>query len=315
MVNYLGKLQRSPECLSLRRVNNATLTSYSEAVAKFIHYCTETASVPRSKEQLDVFLAEFGNYLYQANHRRGQRQTFVNAVMGAELFCPHLKGHLQISRAVFAGWDKVEPRKSPPPIPEALLSVLVLLLRAAGFSDEALGVFLTFHALLRIGEIVRLKWDDILLPGDCRLPNSSTTPMGGVLIRIAKTGPRQFVPLSNQLLLCFLTRAKGQHSRSSNVVTATAKDLRRLYDWALEEAGCQHLGFVFHSLRHGGATSMYLKQVDMATIQATGRWKQTKTCASYVQAGRGLLLATNYPSNTLRAMGNGARRLGRLQEL
>lgn len=111
----------------------------------------------------------------------------MNAIMGAELFNPHLKGCLLCARTVYAGWDKIEPRMSPPPVPAALLACVVLVLRDEGYHEEALGILLTFYALLRIGEICRLCWEDVFLPGDCRLPNSVDRNSGGVLVRIAKT--------------------------------------------------------------------------------------------------------------------------------
>lgn len=314
-MNFLQSLQVSPECLSLRRVNEATLKSYTDAVVDFIHFCGSNSKCPRSAQELDEAFAAFGNGLYQNNPRRGQRQIFVNAIMGAELFNPHLKGSLLRARAVYAGWDKIQPRVSPPPVPEALLAVIVLDLKDQGLHEEALAIFLTFYALLRIGEICRLCWDDVLLPGDCRLPDTGDRGSGGVLIRIAKTGVRQFVPLANAVLLTFLCVAKPRHRPRESVVPASPKELRSVFASALERLGCDEVGYVFHSLRHGGATSLYMHGVEMSTIQEIGRWKQNKTCSSYVQAGRGLLLSTDFSNATLKAMNKGGRRLRRLQEL
>lgn len=146
--------------------------------------------------------------------RRGQRQLLVNCVMGCELFNPHVKGHLRKARAVYAGWEKVQPSRSPPPVPAALISLLSLTLRAAEKPDVGLALLLTFHGLLRISEICSLEWRDVLLPGDVRLPRSVTRNGergGGLLIRVGKTGVLQFIPLADPTLLRFLVRAKNVH--------------------------------------------------------------------------------------------------------
>lgn len=297
-------LASASTCLSMQRVNESTLATYRKAVDNFLEFCNTRRLSVRSRMQLDDHLADFGNSLYESSSRRGQRQLFINAVMGVELLNPHLKEHLLRSRAVYAGWDKVALGASSPPIPIALLAVIVLRLRRTGHRPAALGIFLAFHALLRIQELVRLRWDDVLLPGDCRLPHFSRRKRsGGILIRVAKTGVLQFVPVFNEKLLSILSASKASFPPEDKVVGSTSSNLRRLFEESLEHAGCASLGYVFHSLRHGGATNMYLHGYDIATIQATGRWKQTKTCSVYVQAGRGLLLGTHFSTACARGWG------------
>lgn len=205
--DFLASLQQSPDSLSMCRVNENTLVTYRKAVDEFLEFCQDRRLVAYSPMRMDEHLALFGNTLYQTSSRRGQRQNFVNAVMGIELLNPHLKGHLLRSRAVYAGWDKMSPSSSPPPVPVALLAVLVLNLRSIGQRTAGLGILLAFHALLRIHELLRLNWEDVLLPVDCRLPHSCrSSGTGGVLIRVAKTGRLQFVALTDEKLLLFLAK-------------------------------------------------------------------------------------------------------------
>lgn len=313
--DYLLRLEQAPSCLSMQRVNESTLLAYQKAIGEFLFFCRARELTAYSRMRVDDALADFGNHLYGVCARRGQRQLFINAVMGAELIVPHLKGYLLRSRAVYAGWDKVTPGSSPPPVPVALLAVIVLHFREKGYRSAGLGILLAFHALLRIQELLRLTWADVLLPGDCRLPHSSrTNGTGGVLIRVAKTGVLQFVPISDGQLLSLLRKYKPQHETNTKVVNLSASELRRLYKSALCHAGCSKMGYVFHSLRHGGATNMYLHGCEVSTIQAAGRWKQVKTCSVYVQAGRGLLLGTKFSNETLVSMDQAVRRLRRLQD-
>ena len=66
---------------------------------------------------------------------------------------------------------------------------------------------------------------------------------------------------------------------------------------------CQSVGltapYVFHSLRHGGATHRYLSGQPLEDILRFGRWASTKSARRYVQSGRALLLAVNVAPNVL----------------
>lgn len=312
--SLLATLNINADCLSLRKVNGSTLSAYRSAVGEFATFCSDQCRDPQTVFDFDNCLADFGNHLYSISPLRGQRQLLINCVMGIELLNPHLKGSLKRSRAVYAGWDKIHPSSSPPPIPAALIALQAMTLRACGLGEVGLALLLAFHGLLRISELGRLLWHDVLLPGDIRLPESTARNSGGLLIRVAKTGVLQFVPLTDPTLLRLLAQAKLEQSASDNVLKLSVAETRRLFDWSLAESGCAQLGFVLHSLRHGGATHLYMKGYEVATIQVTGRWKQVKTCQRYVQAGRGLLLSTNFSPRTLRNMAKAERRLEGLQE-
>ena len=52
--------------------------------------------------------------------------------------------------------------------------------------------------------------------------------------------------------------------------------------------------YVPHSLRHGGATTLYMSGVSVENIKVRGRWKRLDTCERYIQSGEaamGVVLA------------------------
>ena len=59
-------------------------------------------------------------------------------------------------------------------------------------------------------------------------------------------------------------------------------------------------GYVFHSLRHGGATHDYLAGVPLEEILHHGRWASVASARHYIQAGRALLMATALPAFVLK---------------
>lgn len=313
--NLVIQLQaRSPNCLSLARVAPPTLKSYQKGLAGFLSFCQRNFPFLGSDCALDDALSEYGNALFRANSRRGNRQTFINAVMCVELYLPHLRKMLQRSRAVYGGWDKRVAAKSPPPFPLAIVCLIVFFFRDRQLAPMALAVLIGFHAMIRRGEVCLLTWNDIILPGDPRLMNfSSSSPVAGLLVRKAKGGLLQFVPLRDSHLISLLVQAKASKRPSSLVLTISADQFRSLLDIAVDHLGFGNVGYVAHSLRHGGATHYYMLQVPVPDIKMMGRWKCPKSLDRYVLAGRGLLLANTFSSTQQAHMHASLRRFGNLQ--
>lgn len=251
--------------------------------------------------------------MFAQSSTRDGRLNFINAVMGVELFLPHLQKRMLKARAVFQGWDRLQPAKSPQPLPFGIVVVVTLLFQLAGSPKVGLSCLLAFHGYLRVGELCSLRWKDVFLPGDRRLP-SAEGRVSGLLIRQAKTGKLQFVPLSWLFLVRLLEREKNEQSPRSFVCPLKPNRFRKALRTALEQIGCGGMGFVPHFLRHGGATYDFMTGSDPATIQLKGRWRGRKYCLRYVQAGRGLVLSLELSSKLKEQISCAVRRLGCLQE-
>lgn len=101
---------------------------------------------------------------------------------------------------------------------------------------------------------------DIFLLGDVRLPKNSAF-IGGLLDRDAKTGMRKFVPLRNVKLLALLELRKIQCSPRGKFCPVSVDCFRPAFHEVLGRLGCGDIGFVPHSLRHGGATLDFMTGV------------------------------------------------------
>lgn len=286
---------------------------YNREVAKFVDYCGEFEVQVTSVRSMDNALAAYGNDRFAESSSRGSRQAFVNCVMGVEKFLPYMKQRLVKSRAVYNGWSRLYPAKSPPPMPLSVLLVLSSLFYAAGLSEVGVSLILAFHAYLRVGELCALRWGDVFLPGDGRisgLPSRGQGRFAGVLLRQAKTGNLQFVPISWPFLIRLLRRAKRGRADSSRVCPLSPARLRKALNTGLTIIGCGGMGFVPHSLRHGGATHDFMTGVEPSTIQLKGRWRSRKSFLNYLQAGRGLILSLKPPAGLGEKLRCAVRRLG-----
>lgn len=268
----------------------------------------------RSAPDLDEALALFWNEMYKTNPKRANRQIFVNTVSGVELFLPRLERTMKRSRAVYNGWNKAVAAKSPPPIPLSLAFATFFWFLDSGAKDVALGCLIFFFRMLRISEVCALRWKDIILPGDPCFPPDVKEEAARLLVRDAKTGKLQVVLIKEELVCQLLIlREKGQN-RKAFVLGLSVQTFREELATCWEALGCTSKGFKSHSFRHGGATHFFMAGEDPQCIQFTGRWISSTSFRRYVQAGRGLLLAAEFPKKTMTRMASAERRLRRLQD-
>jgi len=74
----------------------------------------------------------------------------------------------------------------------------------------------------------------------------------------------------------------------------TTDDFRRLFHACTRRLGLSP-EYVPHSLRHGGATRMFLQRAPMQDIMERGRWESAKSCRTYLQTMKALLLSMEVP--------------------
>lgn len=141
----------------------------------------------------------------------------------------------------------------------------------------------------------------MLLHGDPWIPAGSSAT-ADVLNSDAKTGVLQLVPQRNDKITALLTAMDRRRRSSDKVFPFDTTAPRLAFMLALSKIGRENLGFVPHSLRHGGATHDYMPGLSMEDIQAMWRQFSSTSCRRYVQAGRGLILATVLPTSVLRNM-------------
>jgi integrase len=115
------------------------------------------------------------------------------------------------------------------------------------------------------------------------------------LLPIAKTGINQRVVLREpdvERLLQLYVRTVGPLRRAYIFPSdglLRAHFLRSCSELKLDQR------FVFHSLRHGHATSDHLAGASMKDIMIRGRWKSLDSARTYVQAGAAIAMGCHIP--------------------
>jgi integrase len=164
-----------------------------------------------------------------------------------------------------------------------------------GRHAEAVATLLAFDCYLRVGELTRLTYADVLQPNDSRVGAAYT----GMALRlgITKTGPNQSVTVANpQVQTVLLHYLAGFPFLSQQRIFAfSAGGFRLLLRQVADVLGVGHIPYVPHSLRHGGATFDYLRGHTVEQIMFRGRWVAMESARRYIQTSRALLIMLHIP--------------------
>lgn len=127
--------------------------------------------------------------------------------------------------------------------------------------DLALAFSLAHHGYLRALEVLSLRAFEVAFTGDVRLGDGHDSARAGCVVKDAKTGRYQFVPLSDThvlgLLEAWLT-AREIKGSTQRIFTLSFGQFSYALLKALTHYRLTDVGYTLHSLRHGGAATDWL---------------------------------------------------------
>jgi integrase len=270
-----------------------TAKRYRSAVLAFHARLVEWGEDPQTWGEMDLLFVEHIHELFMSGQGKG-RSGANNALYGLAMLLPESKLKMPSSRLSLRGWAKEIPSVSFPPITwELALAVAFVIQHHLGSPEGATAVLLAFDAYLRISEVTGLVPSDVASgKGDPRMP--ALYRKTALRLRHTKTGKNQFVSVGRKEVEALLLRRVERVSPGTKLFPSAAR-LRSLFKRALHAMGVDHLDFVFHSLRHGAATTDMLLGRSLDFVLMRGRWAAAKSARHYIQAGRAQLLATRVP--------------------
>ena len=272
----------------------STIKGYRGAVLNFLSWTDETHTPTiDTYEQLDSLLTE---YLHTMWYNRRTKSDAHRLYHGVILYLQHAKHQLPTSKLCLKGWNRLKPSVSYPPFTWEIAVLVAVQMTRSGWFPMAVGVLLSFHCYLRVGELVNIHFTDVADTGDYRLGRANHTM--SIRLRKTKTGPNQWVTLTHpdviSLLRC-LMQGIADSSLDPPLFRFSPARFRCCLRQSVCTLGLSHIHYVPHSLRHGGATHDFLSGVPLETVLAKGRWQSTKSARHYIQAGRSILLSTTVP--------------------
>jgi len=286
-----------------------TRRRYAAAVLDFLGFVRDHGDRVTTAPDLDYWLAYYAHVAYTTGAR--SKSSVEKALYGSEHWLPELKP-LPLARRCVTGWGKLVPPSPAAPMPRDLVHACAAAACLAGDVGAGLAMLVSFDCWLRISEVAGLTPDDVV---DTR---GHVDPVGrgiSVYLNETKTGRRQAVQIEDpavaRLVLAWATvvrRTEGARARlfpaPAALRAALARALAVLDDGMWETRG---LHFVWHSLRHGGASRAHLAGRSLPAILLRGRWKAEGSGRHYIQAGRQMLLALALPRLVVQLAGRVAR--------
>lgn len=234
----------------------------------------------------------FADYLHLLHSRGAGKAAAVDAFYGLNMLMPGAKRDMPVSRDCLRRFVKSRPSVSYPPLSWGVTCVIAVWLAKHYSFRHAIAMLLAFDCLLRSGELLALRREDVVAGGDARVGHG----FDGMFIRLGqtKTGPDQSVDVLDENVQCLL-----------RLLVAATRPRERLFPFtgaqllaALRKA-CRALGLdgatVVHSARHGGATALWLRKWTLESIMFRGRWKSADSARRYIQAGRARLASRSLP--------------------
>ena len=272
-------------------VSPTTTIRYRAAVTAFYNYLRSRALLISDLDDIDVILAEYIQHLFSSG---APRQSAINAVFGLINIVPALKHRLILSRRSLTAWTKLIPSVPFPPMTwELACAMAVTMIRRSSSIHLGIAVLLAHDCLLRLSELCGLHVSDIAFPDDPRVGES----FAGVTLlrlRVTKTGSNKWVTVRRPCLVFFLILITQHRLSADKVFPFSSSSFRASFNQAVADLRLAS-SYVPHSLRHGGATELYLRGWPLLDIMQRGRWANSKSAQHYIQAGPALLLAQQSP--------------------
>ena len=255
-------------------------------------------------DELNTILCKYGRELYEAGRPYGHYAETVNAIAHRR---PSIRRHLQQAWDYAFAWVKSEPPIHHTALPfQVLLAVLSTSL-LWGWLRFAGVIALTWGAVLRIGETLKSKRKDLLLPEDF------SEGSGYALLAIAEAKTRfssarhQTAKLDVPDLVQVVSLAFRGLDPDNYLWPYSGSTLRLRFKSVLQALGLPSVAangvrpLDLGSLRAGGATWMLSVTENSELVRRRGRWLTGRIMEIYLQETSAIMYVTSltYEQRTL----------------
>jgi hypothetical protein len=287
-----------PGVLNRHSVGPKTQVRYRLALQEIVTHLRETtADANASLEQcprLDELVRDFIERSFWSG-RPASEATATIAAVGWLLpqYSRHGQERLPLARQAAAGFMRLDPARTRLPLPAVVVAALANELVLMGEMAAARAVSLAMMAYLRPGEVVSLRWRQLVPPepiagNDCASLLMHPFEAG----KSSKTGSYDdTVPLDlpeQQHLATALLALKKTRSPDDLMFDLSLNDLGRLFRTASLRLKLEALGPpVLYQLRHAGPSHDLARRLrSLAEVKKRGRWRSDASVARYAKGGR-----------------------------
>ncbi len=231
-----------------------------------------------------LHLDELTTQWIQSCWEKGESLHIVSdALCGLHFYEPWTKKGIPMSWRIFATWHKLETPARAPPLTQRL--VYSMAHYAVGHRDLAFAslLLLGFFALLRTGELLNLRPQDLLIGSEQIIVSLFGT----------KSGKREnvaemvsfFDDFTMEVLSTLLSDRKALRTLKTPIWSFSGQHFRNQFKRYLKKFDLLDHNFRPYSLRRGGATHVFQTTGSMEVALLKGRWGSSKVARVYIADG------------------------------
>ncbi|CAE7507505.1 unnamed protein product [Symbiodinium necroappetens] len=212
--------------------------------------------------------------------------SFRHTIIAAQKRILGVKPFLSMAWEMVSRWEALEPPVHRCPIPEPLVKSMVFLAWAWKMERWGAITLLAFYGLARIGEVLKCRRRDLLLPGDLLDDDSRCIFLN---LRESKTSTRgrpkvQHTRVSDARAVELIERAFVNLDAEDLLWPSSPSTYRYRWDFLLRQLDVPRgLALTPGGLRGGGAVQRYRLGVTPGELQWAMRLKHISTLEHYLQ--------------------------------
>lgn len=268
--------------LEQEAVTPAVGHDYQKRYTEFTEFAKRQRLPLRGAKKLDEALVSFLNNAFELGYDLSEATKFFAAVLDAHPGSGH-KDTLPRSRRCLKGWHRLDPGKTRPPLPWALVALIVIdMLQARALQVAAL-VLLMFTTYMRPGEALSVRKEDLILPNrSCKHYSLNLYP--DFRPERSKMGLADENILLDSRQVPWLGDALHLLARKNDcaLLEVTVTQLRNQWEATLLRIGLRGNHCVPYQLRHSGPSHDLLTRArSMLEVKMRGRWAADSSVKRY----------------------------------
>ena len=232
---------------------------------------------------LGQILRTYGDILYQ---QHGALSNYRHLLLAVQRWKPTARPFLQVCWELVRRWEHQEPVSHRTPVPEAVLQGLIVGAFLHGWYEWCGVALLAFYGAGRVGEVLRCRRGDLVLPDDCFGNNPDTVFLQ---LRSFKSLTRQAARIQHMRIknvdaVKLLRLIYLNYPTASVLFHGSSHQFRRRWDFMVNSYGIgAPLRLTPGGLRGGAAVAAYREGRHVNEILWALRLKNLSTLESYLQ--------------------------------
>ena len=295
----------------IQLISSATEALEARLLREFIAWCEETVAACSVEMLFDispVFLVQcLRAYGCEQFRDGGALSNFRHVILAAQRWKPAMRVYCKEVWDLVSRWELSQPVEHRVPLPESVMKAMVCLAWQMNWFAWSGTTILCFYGAGRIGEILRCKRKDLLLPSDC--PGETSHAVFLRLQSFKSLGRQpsrvQHMKINNKTAVKVLEKIYRDLPQTAGLFGASPSVYRRRWDFLLSLLDVpKELNLTPGGMRGGSAVCAYRAGTPIADLLWNMRLRQQSTLESYLQETAALGVLQDLPTTVRNRIGN-----------